>query len=78
MKTVEEISDKMFQIIAEAKGKKKYTPRQLQKFAMNLFGKEADRKACKEAVKLLIESSRCTYSMYGGVNYVEISDQSAK
>ena len=56
---------------ADAKGKKKYSPNDLQGVAKNLFGEDVDRKICKEAVKLLINSGRCTYSMYGGVSYVE-------
>jgi hypothetical protein len=72
MKTVEEVADKMYGMIAEAKGKKKYTPRELQSAAMETFGEEVDKKTCKAAVAHLNSSGRCTYSMYGGVNYLEI------
>jgi hypothetical protein len=72
MKTVEEIADKMYEMIAEAKGKKKYTPRELQSAAMDKFGDDVDKKTCKAAVTHLTNSGKCTYSMYGGVNYLEI------
>ena len=72
MMTVEEVADKMYDMIEEVKGKKKYTPRELQKLAAEHFGDEVDRKICKDAIKELTNSGRCTYSMYGGVSYVEI------
>jgi hypothetical protein len=73
MKTVEEVADKMYEMLKEVKGKKKYTPRELQSAAMDSFGEEVNKKTCKEAVAHLISSGRCTYSMYGGVNYVEMT-----
>jgi hypothetical protein len=72
MMTVEEVADKMYAMIAEAKGKKKYTPRELQSAAMEKFGDQVDKKICKAAVADLNSSGKCTYSMYGGVNYLEI------
>jgi hypothetical protein len=72
MKTAEEVADKMYELIEEVKGKKKYTPRELQKLAVEIFEKDVNRKICKDAIKELTNSGRCTYSMYGGVSYVEI------
>jgi hypothetical protein len=72
MKTVEEVADKMYEIIAAGKGQKKYTPRELQNLSMDMFGDEVDKKTCKDAVKQLTNSGRCVYSGYGGVSYVEI------
>ena len=39
---------------------------------MEIFGEGVDKKTCKAAVAHLNSSGRCTYSMYGGVNYLEI------
>jgi hypothetical protein len=72
MKTVEEVADKMYEMIAADKGRKKYTPRDLHSLSMQTFGDEVDKKTCKEAVRHLTDSGRCVYSGYGGVSYVEI------
>lgn len=72
MKTVEEVADKMYEWIAEARGVRKYTPRDLQSMAMEIFGEEVDKRICKDAIKHLTNTGRCTYSGYGGVSYVEI------
>ncbi len=72
MKTVEEVADKMYEMIAAAKGQKKLTPRDLQSISRDMFGDEVDKKICKDAVKHLTNTGRCVYSGYGGVSYVEI------
>jgi hypothetical protein len=72
MKTVEEVADKMYEMIAAEKGRKKFTPRDLQHISMDMFGDEVDKKICKSAVKHLTNTGRCVYSGYGGVSYVEI------
>ena len=72
MKTAEEVADKMYEMIAAEKGRKKFTPRELQSISMDMFGEEADKKTCKNAVKHLINTGKCVYSGYGGVSYVEI------
>jgi hypothetical protein len=72
MKTVEEVADKMYEMIAAEKGRKKFTPRELQSISMEMFGDEVDKKTCKNAVKQLTSTGRCVYSQYGGASFVEI------
>jgi hypothetical protein len=72
MKTAEEVADKMYEMISQEKGRKKFTPRDLQSTVMELFGGEVDKKICKKAIRQLTETGRCVYSMYSGVSYVEI------
>jgi hypothetical protein len=72
MKTVEEVADKLYDMIAAERGRKKFTPRDLQHIAMDMFGDDVDKKICKNAVKHLTNTGRCVYSGYGGVSYVEI------
>jgi hypothetical protein len=72
MKTVEEVAEKMYEMIAAEKGRKKFTPRELASISMEMFGDEVDKKTCKNAVKHLTNAGRCVYSGYGGVSYVEI------
>ena len=77
MKTIEEVADKMYEMILESKGRRKYPPRDLQSAAMELFAGEVDKKTCKNAIRHLTETGRCVYSTYSGVSYVEIPpDQS--
>ena len=75
MKTPEEVADKMYELIEQVRGKKKFTPRELQSNALQFFGDEVDKKACKQAVKMLTDSGRCIYSSYGGISYVEIAGE---
>jgi len=70
---VEEIADAMFELVKEYKGKKQYTARELTKTMGQQFGAECDRKACKEALKLLMDSGRCVY-IYKGGSYVSLPD----
>ena len=72
MKSMEEVADKMYEMIAAEKGRKKFTPRDLQTIAKDMFGDEVDKKICKNAVKHLTNTGKCVYSGYGGVSYVEI------
>lgn len=71
--TIEEIADAMFELVKEYKGKKQYTARELTKTMAQKFGAECDRKACKDALKLLMDSGRCVY-IYKGGSYVSLPD----
>ena len=70
-KTAEEIADAMHKMVAEAQGIKKYKPMDLTKAMIQLHGDEVDKKICKEAIKLLINSGRCVYTYFGG-SFIEI------
>jgi hypothetical protein len=79
MKTVEEVADKMFEMIVAEKGRKKFTPRELQSISMETFGDEVDKKTCKDAIKHLMSTRKCVYSTYGGASYVEaVSEQAGE
>ena len=70
--SAEEVADAMFEMVAEFQGKKKLKPGDLTKAMGEKFGKaEADRKVCKSAIRLLIDSGRCIYTYWGG-SYVEL------
>jgi len=70
-KTVEEIAEAMFTMVKDAFGVKKLKPMDLTKAMIRLYGDEVDKKACKEAIKELINSGRCVYTYFGG-SYIEI------
>ncbi|UCD56089.1 MAG: hypothetical protein JSV16_09560 [Candidatus Hydrogenedentota bacterium] len=70
-KTVEEIAEAMYKLVKEAHGVKKLKAMDLTKSMQQLYGDEADKKTCKEAIKQLINSGRCVYTYFGG-SYIEI------
>jgi hypothetical protein len=70
-KTVDEIAEAMFRMVKDAFGVKKLKPMDLTKAVMELYEGEVDKKACKAAIKQLIDSGRCVYTYFGG-SYIEI------
>ena len=71
-KTVEEIADAMYKMIKESQGVKQLKPMDLTKAMRQLYGDEGvDKKICKEAIKILINSGRCIYTYFGG-SYIEL------
>jgi hypothetical protein len=70
-KTVEEIADAMYDMVKDAFGVKKLKPMDLTKAMMQLYEGEVDKKTCKAAIKILIDSGRCVYTYFGG-SYIEI------
>jgi len=70
-KTVDEIAEAMYKMVAEAQGLKKLKPMDLIKAMIQMFGDEVDKKMCKEAIKQLINSGRCVYTYFGG-SFIEL------
>jgi hypothetical protein len=70
-KTAEEIADAMYKLVEDAQGVKKLKPMDLTKAIVQMYGDEVDKKACKGAIKLLIDSGRCIYTYFGG-SFIEI------
>ncbi len=70
-KTPEEIAETMFTMVKDAFGVKKYKPMDLTKAMVQMFGDDVDKKTCKEAIKLLVNSGRCVYTYFGG-SFLEI------
>jgi hypothetical protein len=75
-KTVEEIAEAMYKLVKEAQGVKKLKAMDLTKSMQQLYGDDADKKTCKEAIKQLINSSRCVYTYFGG-SYIELPHKEA-
>jgi hypothetical protein len=67
--TTEQLADAMYNLIKEGQGKKKYKATDLQKAMIERFG--VDKKACKAAIRSLVDSGRCIYTYFGG-SYIEI------
>ena len=70
-KTAEEIADAMYKLVADAQGVKKLKPTDLTKAMVQMYGDEVDKKTCKGAIKLLVNSGKCVYTYFGG-SFVEI------
>lgn len=69
---VEEVADAMFGMVKDAMGQKKLKPMDLHKAMIAHFGEDrCDKKLCKAAIKILIDSGRCVYTYFGG-SFVEI------
>jgi hypothetical protein len=62
----------MYEMVAEYQGKKKLKASDLTKAMVQKFGEDqVDRKACKLALRQLMDSGRCVYTYFGG-SYVEL------
>ena len=75
-KTAEEVAEAMFNLVKDAQGLKKLKAMDLIKSMIELFGNEVDKKLCKEAIKLLINSGKCVYTYFGG-SYIELPHREA-
>ena len=64
--TVEQVADAMFALVKEYQGKRQLKPIDLNKAMQERFGEACDKSLCKEAIRLLIDDGRCTYSYLGG------------
>ena len=64
--TVEQVADAMFAMVKEFHGKRQLKPLDLTKAMIERFGEGCDKNLCKEAIRLLVEDERCTYSYLGG------------
>ena len=73
--TVEELAEAIFRLVKETTGVKKLKPTDLTKTLMEYYGPErCSKEACKEALRLLMDSGRTVYTYYGGT-YVELPPQ---
>ncbi len=70
-KPVEEVAEAMYKMVKEAFGIKKLKPTDLTKAMIQMYGDEVDKKLCKGAIKILVNSGRCVYTYFGG-SFIEI------
>lgn len=64
--SIDDIADGMFKMVSDAQGRKKLKPTDLSKAMIQLYPDEVDKKACKLAIKELVNSGRCVYTYFGG------------
>ena len=65
--TVEVLAEDMYQLVAETQGKKNLKAGDLTKAMIAKHGEaECTKDDCKAAIRILMDSGRCTYSYFGG------------
>jgi hypothetical protein len=70
---IENIVEAMYGLVVEYHGKKNLKAVDLTRAMIEKFGEDqCDRKACKQAIRELIESGKCVYS-YLGDSYIVIN-----
>ena len=70
--STEEIAETMYKLVERDFGQKKYKPMDLTKQMIEYFGEDrVDKKTCKGAIKVLVESGKLVYTYFGG-SFLEI------
>jgi hypothetical protein len=72
--TIDQIADAMFELVQSTHGKKNLKPMDVTKEMIDQFGEDnVDKRMCKQALRILIDSGRCTYK-YAGGSYVTLPE----
>ena len=70
--TSDQVADAMFELVKEYQGRKKFKAMDLTKTMIQQFDDaECDKKLCKAAIRILMDSGRCVYTYFGG-SFIEI------
>lgn len=65
--SVEEVAESMFAMVKEYHGKRNLKAIDLQKAMIEKYGADnCDKKLCKAAIRILMDSGRCVYNYVGG------------
>ena len=65
--SVDNVAEAMYEMVKEYHGKKNLKAMDLTKAMIEKYGEDnCDKKLCKQAIRQLIDSGRCTYSYVGG------------
>jgi len=70
--TSEAVAEAMYALLKDYAGKKNLKAMDLTKAMVEKFGEECDKQTCKEAIRILMESGKTTYSYVGG-SYVVLN-----
>ena len=70
--TAETVADAMYAVLKDYAGKKNLKATDLTKAMVERFGEECDKQVCKDAIRILMESEKTTYSYVGG-SYVVLN-----
>ncbi len=72
--TAESVADAMYALVKDCQGKRQLKPLDLTKAMTEQIGDACDKSMCKEAIRMLIDDDRCTYSYLGGT-YIVLSPE---
>ena len=72
--TAEAVAEAMYAMLKDYEGKKNLKAMDLTKAIIEKYGGEADKQICKDAIRLLMDSGKTTYSYVGG-SYVVLNPE---
>ncbi len=72
--TADTVAEAMYAMLKEYAGKKNLKATDLTKSMAEKFGADCDKQTCKDAIRLLMESGKTTYSYVGG-SYVVLNPE---
>ncbi len=75
--TAEAVAEAMYAMLKDYAGKKNLKAMDLTKAMIEKFGEDCDKQLCKEAIRLLMDSGKTTYSYVGG-SYVVLNPNYGK
>ncbi len=75
--TPETVADAMYALLQDYAGKKNLKAMDLTKAMIEKFGEGCDKQMCKDAIRLLMDSGKTTYSYVGG-SYVVLNPNYGK
>ena len=70
--TSDAVAEAMYALLKDYAGKKNLKAMDLTKAMAEKLGEECDKQICKEAIRILMESGKTTYSYVGG-SYVVLN-----
>ncbi len=70
--TAQSVADAMYALLKDYAGKKNLKAMDLTKAMVEKFGEECDKQTCKDAIRILMDSGKTTYSYVGG-SYVVLN-----
>jgi hypothetical protein len=74
--SVEQVAESMFEMVTEYHGKRNLKAIDLTKAMIEKYGEdECDKKLCKKAIRILMDSGRCVYNYVGG-SYIALPPES--
>ncbi len=72
--TADAVADAMYSVLKDYAGKKNLKATDLIKSMHEKFGDECEKQLCKEAIRILMDSGKTTYSYVGG-SYVVLNPE---
>ncbi len=72
--TADTVAEAMYAMLKDYAGKKNLKATDLTKSMAEKFGADCDKQTCKDAIRLLMESGKTTYSYVGG-SYVVLNPE---